>query len=138
MNNWLGVVSQAHVRRGVALGIAQIQHGKRPGLARMHAGDTLIYYSPRTEYPDGDPLRAFTAIGEVSDDEIWQENEGDFHPFRRRVDYITDAREVSLYDITHQLELTASEHWGYRLRLGLVPLSDADAATILAAMMVKS
>lgn len=41
MNAWLGVVSAEHVRRAVDLGIAQIGHGKRAGLARMKAGDVL-------------------------------------------------------------------------------------------------
>lgn len=137
MNNWLGVVSQAHVGRGVKLGIAQIQHGKRAGLARMHPGDTLIYYSPRTEYPEGEPLKAFTAIGEVADGDIWQAHEGDFHPYRRTVRYQTGAREVPLSEVTDRLELTSTEHWGYRLRLGLVPLSEADAAIIREAMMER-
>lgn len=137
MSSWLGVVSQAHVKRGVELGIAQIQHGKRAGLARMHSGDTLIYYSPRIEYPDGQPLRAFTAIGVLPDDEIWQADDGHFHPFRRRVDYESEAREVPLSEITHRLELTSTEHWGYRLRLGLVPLSEPDATVIRGAMVPR-
>ncbi len=29
---WLGVVSREHVRRGVELGIAQVNHGKRTPL----------------------------------------------------------------------------------------------------------
>ena len=29
----------------------------------MGAGDGLAYYSPKTDYPDGEPLQAFTAIG---------------------------------------------------------------------------
>ncbi len=43
MNAWLGVVSAEHVRHGVELGIAQVGHGKRSGLDRMAAGDTLVY-----------------------------------------------------------------------------------------------
>jgi len=31
MRFWLGVVSRDHVLRGVALGIAQIGHGRRSG-----------------------------------------------------------------------------------------------------------
>lgn len=100
----------------------------------MQPGDTLIYYSPRTEYPEGDVLKAFTALGTIADGEIWQANDGDFHPYRRRVDFVAKAREVPLSEITRQLELTATEHWGYRLRLGLVPLSDQDASTIRMAM----
>ena len=30
------------------------------------------------------PLQQFTAIGIMADDEIWQADDGDFKPFRRR------------------------------------------------------
>ena len=83
MTAWLGVVSAEHVRRAISLGIAQIGHGKRAGLARMHAGDTLVYYSPVERLGDGVPLRSFTAIGTLSVDDFWQADEGDFRPFRR-------------------------------------------------------
>jgi hypothetical protein len=33
-------------------------------------------------------LRQFTAVGRVSGDDIWQGDEGSFHPFRRAVDYL--------------------------------------------------
>src|SRR2546428_11537886 len=62
---WVGVVSRAHVLRGVAGGFAQLCHGKHGPLARMSVGDWLAYYSPRTDFPDGAPLRAFTALGRV-------------------------------------------------------------------------
>ena len=78
MRCWLGVVSAAHVRRGVELGIAQVHHGRRPGLARMAAGDGFVYYSPREGMGGGAPCRAFTAVGRVADDEIWQADEADF------------------------------------------------------------
>ncbi|MGH3427809.1 MAG: EVE domain-containing protein [Terriglobales bacterium] len=130
MSAWLGVVSRSHVVRGVGLGIAQVMHGKRAGLARMRPGDWLVYYSPRTAYPDGDPLKAFTAIGRIADEEIWQADEGDFHPYRRRVDYLDIARELPLSEVSAELELTAQPNWGYQLRRGLIPLSDADVGII--------
>lgn len=76
MNAWLGVVSAEHVRRAVDLGIAQIGHGKRSGLARMKAGDVLVYYSPVESIGDRDPLREFTALGVIEEGEIWQADEG--------------------------------------------------------------
>ena len=85
MTAWLGVVSAEHVRRGVAGGFAQVGHGKRAPLARMHQGDTLVYYSPRERRDDTASLRHFTAIGIVADETIWQVDEGDFKPFRRKV-----------------------------------------------------
>ena len=117
---WLGVVSAAHVRRGVELGIAQINHGKRAPLARMHAGDTLIYYSP-------------TAIGSLPDDDIWQADEGSFKPFRRRIDYFPGI-PTPLDALRARLHLTQEANWGYQLRYGLIPLDTHDVQTIREAM----
>lgn len=134
MSAWLGVVSREHVGIGVDLGIAQVMHGKRAGLARMAPRDWLVYYSPRTSYPDGEPLKAFTAIGEVVDSEIWQADQGDFHPFRRRIDYLAPVHAVPVAELQDELDLTSQPNWGYALRRGLIPLSDADFARIRAAM----
>ena len=60
---WIGVVTQDHAERGIAGGFAQVNHGKAGPLERLHAGDGFAIYSPRTTYPDGMPLQAFTAIG---------------------------------------------------------------------------
>ena len=129
MSAWLGVVSAEHVRRGVELGIAQIGHGERGGLARMEAGDTLVYYSPVERLGDKAPLRFFTALGTIADDEIWQADEGDFHPYRRRVAY-QDVRPVPLQEVKDRLLLTASANWGYQLRRGLLPLEEQDLAVL--------
>ena len=69
---WIIVASREHVMLGVAGGFAQAGHGKRSGLSRMHAGDRIIYYSPKKVYGEDEPLHAFTALGEVSDEEIVQ------------------------------------------------------------------
>lgn len=133
VNAWLGVASAEHVRRGVALGIAQIGHGRRGGLARMRAGDTIVYYSPTERLGDGMPLKQFTAIGRIADEEIWQVEEGDFRPFRRRVDW-WDAAPVAVEAVRDRLILTAQRNWGYQLRRGLIPLADSDAEALLDAM----
>jgi hypothetical protein len=135
MTEWLGVASRDHVRRGVELGIAQIGQGKRYGLARMRPRDWIVYYSPRAIFGDKEPLQAFTAIGEIVDDEIWQADEGDFKPWRRRVDYLTGAVDAPVRPLTATLELTRRPNWGYQLRRGLVELSDEDFVAIRAAMV---
>lgn len=123
---WLGVVSRDHVRRGVERGIAQLGHGKRAPLQRLTAGDWLVYYSPRTGIRSGEVVKAFTAIGEVADDGVWQADEGEFKPWRRRVDYEPEADEVPVARLTDELELTSSANWGYSLRRGLLELSERD------------
>lgn len=134
MTAWLGVVQADHVARAVGLGIGQANHGRRAGLARMHAGDWLVYYSPHHRLGERRPLQAFTAIGRLPDDEIWQADEGDFRPFRRRVEYRADARPAPIASLRDRLDLTADPHWGRLLRRGLVALSDADLALIHEAM----
>lgn len=133
MSSWLGVVSAAHVRWGIELGIAQINHGKKAPLARMRPGDTLIYYSPVERHGDKSPLRHFTALGTISNDLIWQADEGDFRPYRRQVDYLP-LRPVPLQQIRDRLHLTARPNWGYQLRLGLVRLDEHDTAIIRESM----
>ena len=133
MTAWLGVVSADHVATGVGLGIAQIGHGGKAGVARLGAGDLLVYYSPRQTL-GGLPLRAFTAVGRVVDDQPWQVDEAGFRPWRRRVDYVPEATTVPLADVQGDLELCRDPHWGHRLRRGLVQLSDHDADILLDAM----
>jgi hypothetical protein len=131
---WLGVISREHVSRAVEAGIGQIGHGRRPGLARMHRGDWLIYYSPHVNLAKRRPLRAFTAIGQIADEEIWQADEGDFKPWRRRVTYETGVRDAELDALRDRLALTSGPNWGHQLRRGLVELSPEDFTAIRAAM----
>ncbi|MFC4224977.1 EVE domain-containing protein [Lysinibacter cavernae] len=134
MNAWLGVVHADHVRRGVDLGIAQIHHGKRSGLARMSKGDWLVYYSPRLSMNGNKPLQAFTAVGQIADDMIYQAEDGNFRPYRRRVNYETNVGDAAIGPLKGLLDLTAGPNWGYQLRLGMLPLSEADLALIMQAM----
>ncbi|WP_427132926.1 EVE domain-containing protein [Pseudarthrobacter sp. S9] len=137
MKAWLGVVSAEHVQRAVELGIAQIGHGKRGGLARMQEGDALIYYSPSRRLGESTPLRQFTAVGTIADDVIWQvippASKGSFTPYRRRVRY-EGSRPVQLDAVKDRLRLTSTPNWGYQLRRGLVELTLDDAAIIRSAM----
>ncbi len=44
-------MSREHVQNGVKGGFIQLNHGKKAPLQRLHAGDRLVMYSPRTAYP---------------------------------------------------------------------------------------
>lgn len=41
-------------------------HGKKAPLVRMSVGDRILIYSPKSAYPDGEPLRAITIVGDVT------------------------------------------------------------------------
>jgi len=137
MKYWIGVVSKQHVLRGVHLGIAQIGHGKQSGLARMHAGDGFIYYSPKESKDDNKALQAFTAIGRIVDDEIWQADEGDFKPWRRKVLYAKSS-DAPIRPLLDDLSITKDKvSWGYVFRYGLVEITKADFTLIAKAMEAK-
>ena len=89
MTNWINTVSRDHVERGVRGRFTQANHGKPNMLRKMARGDWIVFYSPKTAYPDGEPLQAFTAIGQVADNEPYQvEMSPDFQPWRRNVDFL--------------------------------------------------
>lgn len=134
MSAWLGVVCADHVTRGVQLGIAQTNHGRRTGIARMRPGDWFVYYSPHQSLRRHSPLQAFTAIGRVEEGDIWQADEGTFKPWRRRVAYLPGTGSVPLADLRAVLDLTASPTWGHQLRRGLVPLTAHDVSQVHHAM----
>ncbi len=137
MKYWVGVVSREHVKRGVKLGIAQIGHGKRSGLARMHTGNWLIYYSPRESLDGHDPVQAFTAIGQLPDDDIWEADEGDFKAWRRKVDY-KPAKDAPIRPLLDDLSFTkGKKSWGYAFRYGLFPIPQEDFEIIAKAMGAK-
>jgi hypothetical protein len=134
---WVAVASADHARRGKELGILQVSHGKAGPLRRLRAGDGVAYYSPTVTLGGKDRLQAFTLIGTVKDDRVYQVDMGEgFHPFRRDVTY-AEANEASILPLLDQLELTRGKrNWGYSFRFGLVEISRRDFATIAAAMGV--
>lgn len=135
MRYWLNTVSRDHVRLGVAGGFTQAQHGRAAGLARLAAGDLIAFYSPRTRYPDGEPLRRFTAIGRVLDDAPYQaEMTPTFHPWRRRVAFVASDEAAIEPLLPHLSFITDVERWGLPFRRGLFEVGAADFARIAEAM----
>lgn len=132
---WIGVVSKDHVDRATAGGFAQVNHGKAGPLERMHAGDGFAFYSPRTSYPDGAPLQAFTAIGRVRSGTVYQaEMDGGFRPFRLDVDFLP-AEPAPVKPLLPELSFIRSKtHWGAAFRFGVVRIPAPDFAVIASAM----
>ena len=132
---YIGVVSKNHVQRGIELGIAQIGHGKSSGLAQLHKDDWLIYYSPRQALDAKEPLQAFTAIGCMTDDDIYQVEESPtFKPFRRHVTYL-NAHDAPIAPLIPELSfIKRKQSWGYVFRFGLVEIPKVDFTLIKAAL----
>jgi hypothetical protein len=136
MKYWINAISRDHVQRGVAGSFTQANHGKATGLKRLKAGDWLIFYSPKTQYEGGEPLQAFTAIGQMPDDELYQfEVSSEFIPWRRKIDF-KQCNEVPIKPLIGDLSfITDKTHWGYKFRFGLFEIPEADGELIKNAMM---
>ena len=142
--NWLAVASAEHVEIGRNGGFMQVNHGKATPLRRIQPGDRIVYYSPNRTYTPShaqrgkDRLQAFTAIGTVREGALYQADMGfGFHPFRRDVAW-HDAEPAPLAALKDVLSFVQEENWGYRLRRGLIEISDADMTVIASAMFKVS
>jgi len=137
--NWIAVASAEHVAIGRAGGFMQVGHGKGVPLKRLHAGDRIAYYSPVREFGGRDLCQAFTAVGVVRDERVYQGNMGGgFQPFRRDVDWF-DAREAPIHPLADRLSfMQGKTNWGYAFRFGLLKVSSDDMDVIEHAMHARS
>ncbi len=135
MTYWINTISREHVLLGMAGGYTQANHGRPTTLRRLSRGDLIAFYSPRTSYPDGEPLQRFTALAQVVDDEPYQvQMLPDFHPWRRRVEPIP-ADEVAIGPLIDSLDFIANKRsWGLVFRRGLFEIGEDDLRRIGAAM----
>lgn len=135
MTNWINTVSRGHVERGVRGRFTQANHGRPHMLRKMARGDWIIFYSPKTDYPEGDPLQAFTAIGQVVDDEPYQtEVTPDLQPWRRNVDFL-ECTEAPIRPLLEKLNfIEDTSRWGYRFRAGVFTIDDHDFEVLRSAM----
>jgi hypothetical protein len=132
---WLAVVQRSHVLKGAELGIVQTNHGVRGGIQRMSPGDGLVYYSPKTDYPEGEPLRQFTAIGTIAVGDPWQTETG---LWRRAVVY-EPASPTPIAPLLDSLELTrGNKNWGFIMRRGQIEISESDYKLIATEMGISS
>jgi EVE domain len=135
MTNWINTVSRDHVQQGVRGRFTQANHGKPHMLRRMAKGDWVVFYSPKTALDDGEPLQAFTAIGQVVDEEPYRvEIADDFAPWRRNVDFLP-VDETPIRPLIDDLNfIEDKKRWGYKFRFGVFKIDDHDLAVIRQAM----
>ena len=133
--DWVNTISLEHVRRGVEGGFTQADHGKSTRLSRLQAGDRIVFYSPRTNYPDGEPLQEFTACGVITGADVYQVEMGpDFHPWRRAVTFVAST-PAPIRPLLGQLTFIPDEHnWGFTFRRGLFQVPSVDFDRIVNAM----
>lgn len=135
MTYWINTVSRGHVLRGVEGGFTQANHGNPNNLRRMARDDWIAFYSPKTDYPDGAPLQAFTAIGRVVDDDVYQVDlDPEFQPWRRAVEFVPCV-ETPIRPLLDELGFIVDKaRWGYRFRTGVFAIDEHDFEVIRAAM----
>ena len=138
INYWIGVVSRAHVIIGIKGGFLQLNHGKKTPLQKLHVGDYIIMYSPRTAYPDGEMLQAFTAIGKIITGDIYQiEMSSDFKPYRVDIEYFK-CNEAQIKPLIDSLSFIKNkEHWGAAFRFGSLKITANDFKIISKSMGFK-
>ncbi len=136
--SWVAVASAEHVALGRAQGFMQVGHGKGAPLKRLHAGDRVAYYSPVRTFGTKDVCQAFTAVGVVRDERVYQGDMGHgFHPFRKDVDWWA-AHEAPIRLLLEALSFTQGKvNWGYAFRFGLLKVTEADMDVIIHAMSAK-
>jgi predicted RNA-binding protein len=132
---WVNTVARDHVRAGVAAGFTQADHGRAAHLTRLKKGDYLVFYSSKTDWRDGDPLQAFTALGRVTDDAPYRvEMTPDFHPWRRRVEYF-NTEPAPVRPLIDRLSFIRNkQRWGFPFHLGLFEIPRQDFLLIAGAM----
>ncbi|HEU0114054.1 MAG TPA: EVE domain-containing protein, partial [Thermomicrobiales bacterium] len=135
---WINTVSLEHVQRGVEGGFTQANHGRPTTLRRLARGDLVVFYSPRTAYPDGEPLQCFTALGRVADDAPYQaEMTPTFRPWRRRTEFLR-CQEAPIRDLVGALAFIPDpKRWGYPFRRGLFQIGEEDFRRIADAMRTE-
>jgi hypothetical protein len=136
--NWVAVASAEHVAIGRAGGFMQVGHGKGAPLKRLHAGDRIAYYSPVRVFGGKDACQAFTAIGTVCDERVYQGRMADgFEPFRKDVEWLA-AGEAPIRPLLESLSFTQGKpNWGYAFRVGLLKVTADDMALIAKAMQAR-
>lgn len=137
--HWVIVASKDHVKAGIALVIAQACHGKSASLKRMKKGDLVVFYSGKQTLGKPDICQAFTAIGTVKDDEVFQfQMTSDFCPARRRIDFFESA-DASILPLIDDLDFIQNKKsWGYPFRFGFFEINQHDFELIACKMMQKN
>ncbi|MPQ76104.1 EVE domain-containing protein [Hydrogenovibrio sp. JE_KL2] len=136
MRYWIGVASRDHVEKGVKGGFCQLCHGKATPLKRMMPGDWIIYYSPKETFNGNEPCQRFTALGQISESEVYPfEMFPGFIPFRRNVAFITPCKPTPIRPlIPRLLFIDDPKKWGYKFRFGHFEIPKEDFELIAGLM----
>ena len=133
---WVATISKEHTQRGVSGSFIQVCHGKQSPLKRMKKGDYLLVYSSKITLAGNEKCQAFTAIGKVTDDEVYQyQMTNDFKPFRRNIEFMK-CRETPITPLVNDLEFIPNKKlWGDPFRFGFFEIKENDFNFITSKML---
>lgn len=116
-------------------GFAQACHGKSSPLQRMKKGDYLIYYSGKKTMDKPDKCQEFTALGKVSDKEVYPFRVSpDFCPSRRNIEFFP-CKDTAVLPLIHELDfIPDKKSWGYPFRFGFFEINRHDFELISSQM----
>ncbi|KXK15127.1 MAG: hypothetical protein UZ14_CFX002000838 [Chloroflexi bacterium OLB14] len=135
---WVIVASRNHIMLGVQAGVAQSNHGKAAPLKRMRVGDGFLCYSPKHKFEGNEKLQAFTAIGQVSGETVYQfDMGGGFVPYRRDVKYMDCIITPIQPLIPHLTFIENKKSWGYMFRFGFFEIPKNDFDLIASQMLTE-
>lgn len=135
---WIAAISKEHAARGTNGNFIQVCHGKQTPLKRMKKGDYLLVYSSKITMEGNEKCQAFTAIGKVSDNDVYQfEMTENFKPYRRNIQFMK-CQESSIIPLINNLEFIQNKKsWGYPFRFGFFEIKENDFNFIASKMLMN-
>lgn len=133
---WVASISKEHTMRGVTGGFIQVCHGKEAPLKRMKKGDYLLIYSSKITMEGNEKCQAFSAVGKIKDDKVYQFQMTEaFKPFRRNIEFL-ECAETSIIPLIDDLEFIQNKKsWGYPFRFGFFEINENDFNFITSRML---
>ena len=102
----------------------------------MKKGDFVVCYSGKQTLGKPDKCQEFTALGKVTDDEIYHfQVSEDFCPSRRNIEF-EPCKDVSILPLIGDLDFIQNKKsWGYPFRFGFFEINQHDFELISSQML---
>jgi len=133
---WIATISREHTQRAITGNFIQVCHGKQSPLKRMRQGDYLLIYSSKVTMEGNEKCQAFTAVGQVTDNDVYQLQMTDtFKPFRRNIRFLK-SKETPITPLINELSFIPNKKsWGYPFRFGFFEIKEHDFSLITSQML---
>ncbi|WP_138431453.1 EVE domain-containing protein [Fodinibius saliphilus] len=138
MKYWIIVASKDHMQAAKEGSYCQACHGKKWPLAKMSAGDGILFYSSKEKLRSNTAYQKFTAIGFVEKGKVSQQTiNANFKPYRRKVKFL-HCEEVKIHPLLKKLHFVDNiDKWGYKLMNGFLEINKYDFELIKSNMLTK-